>query len=180
MLGAHFMFVLGRPMDARIASRPGIEGCAPMPCAASAPAALANRTASSSGIPLALATANASAKASPRTHSIYGDDRRRSDIEDSTRGDDERGIATAGDDHLAATGGGARTLRLGVDLGGRHGNERDRLLRIEDAPARRRNAMPLHAGRELREPALPGAQRTAAGSALTCVPTPAGFGLRSM
>lgn len=47
------------------------------------------------------------------TNGVHGDDLRRSDIQDSARGDNERGIATTGDDHLLATGDGACTLRLG-------------------------------------------------------------------
>jgi hypothetical protein len=87
---------------------------------------------SSNGIPLALATVNAPPKAISRTNGVHGDDLRRGALLDSTRGDDERGIATMSDDHLPTVRGGKRALRFGFDLAVRHGNERGRLLRIED------------------------------------------------
>jgi len=66
------------------------------------------------------------------THGVHGSDLWWSDIQDSSCCDGERGIAASGDDHLPAMRGGACALRFGLDLGGRHGNERGRLLRIED------------------------------------------------
>ena len=118
------------PIRAKIASRPRIEGCAPKPCVANAPASLAKRMVPSSGIPLAHASVNA--KASPAPTVSKGMSLRRRDTQDSTRGDDEPGSATTGDDHLEAMSGGACALRLCGDLSGRHGNERGRLLRVED------------------------------------------------